>query len=182
MKNFTELANARHSVRKYAARPVEQEKLDAITEACRIAPSANNSQPWKLIFVTEPELKNKVAEATFSGAVKFNKFSVQAPVICVIVIEKPKLITQVSTLVKKIELPLIDIGIIATHFCMKATDLGLGTCMLGWYDEEKIKSLLNIPNKRRIGLLVTLGYESPDVRIKNKIRKSTEEICTYNKY
>ncbi len=182
MKNFTELANQRHSVRKYSDKQVEQEKIDAIIEACRVAPSANNSQPWKLIFVTDPELKNKVAEATYSGAVKFNRFSTYAPVICVIVAEKPKVITQVSKIIKKIELPLIDIGILASHFCHTAADLGLGTCMLGWYDEQKVKSLLSIPEKRRIGLLITLGYESPDAKIKQKIRKTTDEIVSYNKY
>lgn len=129
----------RQSVRSYQSRPVEKEKLLQLAEAVRVAPSASNGQPWKLIFVTESALKEKVAEATFSTLVSFNKFVPQAPVLAVLVIEKTKLITQVGGRMKKREFPLIDIGIAAEHLCLQATALGLGTCMLGWFDEKDKK-------------------------------------------
>lgn len=180
--NFTELALQRQSVRKYVPTEVEKEKIDEIIEACRIAPSASNSQPWKLIIVNDPELKNQVAEATYSKAVSFNKFAPDAGAIAVFVIEKPKLITQVGGFLKNREFPLIDIGIVSEHFCLKAAELNLGTCMMGWFDEKKIKTLLNIPRKKRIGLVISLGYAPEDYSLREKIRKTSEEMSSFNKY
>jgi len=180
--NFTELALQRQSVRKYITTEVEKEKIDKIIEACRIAPSASNSQPWKIIMVNKPELKNKIAEATYSKAVAFNKFAPDAGAIAVFVIEKPRLITQIGGFLKNREFPLIDIGIVSEHFCLQATELGLGTCMMGWFDEKKIKSLLNIPRKKRIGLVISLGYAPKDYKLREKTRKTTEEMSSFNKY
>lgn len=179
---FQELINRRQSVRRYQNKPVEREKLQQLIEAVRFAPSASNSQPWKLILVDEPELKDKVAIATFSKLVAFNKFAPQASVMAVLVIEKPKMITQIGGSVKNREFPLIDIGIAAEHFCLQATDLGLSTCMLGWFNEKKIKQLLSIPKKKRIGLVITLGYETEDYKQREKIRKSVDEMSNFNSY
>lgn len=179
---FQELINRRQSVRRYQNKRVEREKLQKLIEAVQLAPSASNSQPWKLILVDEPELKNKVANATFSKLVAFNKFAPQAPVMAVLVIEKPKLITQIGGSVKNREFPLIDIGIAAEHFCLQATELGLSTCMLGWFNEKKIKQLLSIPKKKRIGLVITLGYETEDYKQREKIRKPVEEMSSFNSY
>ena len=182
MKNFTELATERQSVRKYIDRPVEREKVNQIIEACRIAPSASNSQPWKIIVVDEPELKNKIADATFNKAVSFNKFAPEAGAMVVIVIEKARLITQIGGFLKNREFPLIDIGIVSEHLCLKAAELDLGTCMMGWFDEKRIKSLLNIPKGKRIGLVISLGYAPEDYKQREKIRKSTDEMSSFNKY
>jgi len=179
---FQELINHRQSVRRYQDKPVEREKLQQLIEAVRFAPSASNSQPWKLILVDEPELKDKVANATFTKLVAFNKFAPQASVMAVLVIEKPKMITQIGGSVKNREFPLIDIGIAAEHFCLQATELGLSTCMLGWFNEKKIKQLLSIPKKKRIGLVITLGYETEDYKQREKTRKSVEEMSSFNSY
>ncbi len=179
---FSELIKMRQSVRKYQDTPVEQEQLQKLIEAVRLAPSASNSQPWKLILVDEPELKDHVARATFSKAVSFNKFALEAPVLAVLTIEKPKLITQIGGRIKQREFPLIDIGIAAEHFCLQAAELGLGTCMLGWFDEKTIKQLLNIPRKTRIGLVITLGYAPEGYPLRQKIRKDTEVMSSFNGY
>ncbi|MCF8297188.1 MAG: nitroreductase family protein [Saprospiraceae bacterium] len=179
---FSELIKIRQSVRKYSNKAVEKEKIEKCLEAARLAPSASNSQPWKYIVVDEPALKNKVAEATFDNLVKFNKFAVEAPVIVVIVIEKPKLITQVGAAIKNREFPLIDIGISTEHFCLQAAELGLGTCMLGWFNQKKIKALLNIPKNKTLGLVITLGYPPDDYTLREKIRKDNSEVVGYNRY
>jgi nitroreductase len=179
---FHELINARQSVRKYLPKAVEKEKLEKIIEAVRVAPSACNSQPWRLIIVDKPELKKEVAKATFSKTVSFNKFVIEAPVIAILVIEKPKLIAKIGGSIKNQEYPQYDIGIAAEHFCLQAADLGLGTCMLGWFNEKKIQQLLNIPKKRKIGLLITLGYAPEDYKQRKKIRKPLDEICGFNTY
>jgi nitroreductase len=179
---FSTLVTVRQSVRSYQQKPVEKEKLQKVIEAVRLAPSASNSQPWTLIIVDQPELKDKVAKATFSSALSFNKFALDAPVIAVLTIERPKLITQIGGWLKRREFPLIDIGIAAEHFCLQAAELGLGTCMLGWFDEKAIKKLLNIPRPTRIGLLIMLGYASEGYPLRPKIRKDTQEMCRFNKY
>ena len=180
--DFSQLITVRQSVRKYANRPVPEETLDRLVEAVRLSPSASNSQPWRLILVTDPALRDRVARATFSRLVSFNRFAPQAPVLAVLVVEKPKVITQIGGRLKDRDFPLIDIGIAAAHFCLQAADLGLGTCMLGWFDEAVIRELLHIPASRRIGLVITLGYPADDDRLRPKIRKSVAEICSRNGY
>ncbi len=180
--NFQELIAKRQSVRKYQNRPVEKEKIEQLIEAVHLAPSACNSQPWKLIIVDHPELKNEVAQTTFSKTVAFNKFAVEAPVIAVLVIEKPKLIAQIGGSIKNMEYPQIDIGIAAEHFCLQAAELGLGTCMIGWFNQNKIKKILNIPKNRKVGLVITLGYAPEDYKQRQKIRKPYNDICGFNSY
>lgn len=179
---FNELIHSRQSVRRYSDKPVEIEKLNQCLEAARLAPSASNSQPWKFIIVDQEPLRTEVAKATFSDIKLINKFTLQAPVMVVIVIEKAKLITRLAMLVKKKEWPLIDVGITAEHFCLQATELGLGTCMIGWFEEDKIKKLLHIPSEKSIGLIISLGYPTEGYPQRTKIRKTLEEIVQYNRY
>lgn len=179
---FSELINARQSVRRYDPRPVEEEKLTRCLEAARLAPSASNSQPWRYLVVNEEPLRTEVARATFTDIRLINKFTLQAPVMVVIVIEKAKLITRLAMLVKKKEWPLIDIGITAGHFCLQAAELGLGTCMIGWFDEKRIQKLLNIPSGKTIGLVISLGYAEEGYKQRTKIRKAVEEIVGWNGY
>jgi nitroreductase len=179
---FSALISKRQSVRRYASTPVESEKINLCLEAARLAPSASNSQPWHFIIVDKEPLRTEIAKATFTDIQLINKFTLQAPVMVVIVIEKAKLITRLAMLVKKKEWPLIDIGITAEHFCLQATEHGLGTCMIGWYDEKKIQKLLNIPSGKSIGLVISLGYPEDDYRLRTKVRKGLNEITSWNKY
>ena len=179
---FSELILARQSVRRYAATTVEPEKITKCLEAARLAPSASNSQPWKFIVADQEPLRTELARATFSDIKLINKFTLQAPVLVVIVVEKAKLITRLAMMVKKKEWPLIDIGIAAEHFCLQATELGLGTCMIGWFEEEKIKKLLQVPSDKTIGLVISMGYAVEGYPMRTKIRKSMEEVVRYNRY
>lgn len=179
---FAELVKLRQSVRKYQAKPVEQEKLRQLIEAVRLSPSASNSQPWKLILVDDPELKNAVAHATFSPAISFNQFTPQAPVLAVLVIEKTRLLTQIGASLQRRQFALIDIGIAAAQFCLQAAELGLGTCILGWFNEKKIKRLLHIPRHIRIGVVMTLGYAEEGYPLREKARKASEAMSSVNQY
>lgn len=178
---FSDLVVQRESVRKYSTRPVQQEQIERIMESCRMAPSACNSQPWRLVVVTDPSLKEKVANATFNSMLQFNRFVVQAPVIVALVAEPPNFLSRIGGTVKDKPYYLMDLGIVADHFCLQAAELGLGTCMLGWFDEKKVRSLLQVPAKKRIPLLITLGYPQKETPRK-KIRKSSEEMFSYNSY
>ena len=179
---FQELILQRQSVRKYTDRTVEKEKLMMCLEAARLAPSASNGQPWKFIIIDDPEVKEKVAAETYDMLTKFNKFTHEVPVLIAITLEKPPLKNRIGGRIKKKEWKLIDIGIAAEHFCLQAAELGLGTCMLGWYNEKPIKKILNIPDKKSLALLISLGYFEENYKLREKIRKPMEEITSFNSY
>ena len=180
--SFLDLVRIRQSVRKYTGKPVEEEKLHRCLEAARLSPSASNSQPWKFVVVNDPELVQKVSKETIGPLSTFNNFVPQAPVILAIVIEKMKVFTKIGASIQDREYPLIDIGIAAEHFCLQAAEEGLGTCMLGWFNEKPVKELLKIPKDKRIGLLITLGYAPEDYKLRQKIRKPVEETISFNAY
>ena len=177
-----ELISKRQSDRAYINKPVSRKKIEKCCEAARLAPSASNSQPWTFVVIDDPELKNKVGYKTFGPLKTFNKFVPQAPVIVAIVLEKPKLLTEAGGRIKKKEYPLIDIGIAAEHFCLQAAEEGLGTCMVGWFDEKAIKKLINIPRNKNLTLLITVGYTPEGYKQRRKIRKEFTEIVRYNLY
>ena len=179
---FDELMLSRRSVRKYQAKAVEPEKLRALIEAVRMAPSASNTQPWKLILVDEPAVKEQVARATFSKTFSFNQFTMDAPVIAVLAVEKHSVLTQVVGWLKGRPFYLVDIGIAAAQFCLQATDLGLGTCMLGWFSEAEVKKILKIPRAVRVALLITVGYEAENLPAHAKARMAAEVMSSWNEY
>ncbi len=179
---FVDLIKTRQSVRRYDSAPVEPEKLMACLEAARLAPSASNSQPWHFVVVDDPELKNLVAETTFDVVLRFNKFTLQAPVIVVMITERPRLINRVASAIKKRDWSQVDTGIAAEHFCLQAAELGLGTCMIGWFNQRRIQRLLNIPEHKFVGLLITLGYPADGYPLRAKTRKKLEEVVDFNRY
>jgi len=179
-KELLQLINYRQSDRAYLSTPIEKEKLERVLEAGRLAPSACNSQPWKFIVVGNQELKNKIADCTSSKVLGINHFTKQAPIHIVIVEEKAKFTANAGGLIKGKHFPLIDIGIAAEHICLQAAAEGLGSCMLGWFDEKKVKTLLNIPKSKRVPLIITIGYSEKETR--EKRRKNTDEIVSYNSY
>ena len=176
--DFRELITKRQSERQYDTRPVESEKIMLCIEAARMAPSACNAQPWKFVVVDEPELKTQLANAI--AGMGMNKFAFGAPAIIAIVLEKPNVMSKIGSVLKGKEYTLMDIGIAATHFCLQATELGLGTCIIGWFDEKKVRKLLQIPNKKRIPLLLTVGYATDELR--KKQRKELKVMYSSNKY
>lgn len=178
--NFLELVKNRQSDRAYIPQPIEKEKIERCLEAARLAPSACNAQPWKFIVVDNPEIKNAVADATSNRILPINHFTKQAPVHVVVVMEKPNFTSKFGSTVKDKPFPLIDIGIATENFCLQAVEEGLGTCIIGWFNEEKVKKLLNIPNNLRAMLIILMGYRSTELRTKK--RKSLDEIRSYNTY
>jgi len=180
--DFLELARNRQSIRTYDPdRPVEPEKLERCIEAVRLAPSACNSQPWKLVIVNDPDLKNRVAKAARSRILGFNHFSFQAPVLVAVVREAPNLTSKLGTLLKGKPYTLMDVGIAVEHFCLQAVEEGLGTCIMGWFDENTVKRLLDVPMNKRVELIIAVGYPG-DPKIRSKTRKQTNEIRSFNKY
>ena len=168
--DFLEIANARQSCRAYeAGREVEKGKLDAILEAVRLAPSACNGQPYFLTVCTGETAK---AVASACMGMGMNKFASQAPVLLVIY-QMPYVKTAaLGAKVKGNDYRSIDIGIAAAYLTAEAAAQGLGTCILGWLDDEKIRKICDLQYPVR--LVITLGYAADKPR--QKKRKELDEL------
>ena len=178
---FLDLVSSRQSVRAFDPdRSVEKEKIERIIEIARLAPSACNAQPWSFVVVDDPELKNKVADATSSRVLGMNHFTKQAPVHLLLVEEKVNISSGIGGWIKKKDFAQMDLGIVAAHIVLAAEAEGLGTCIVGWFDEDKVKDLLHIPASKRVWLDIVIGYGTQPLR--NKNRKSIDKIVSYNSY
>ncbi len=175
-----ELLKSRQSERKYNDRPVERDKVERITEAGRLAPSACNGQPWHFIVVDEPAVRDEVASATESELLRMNTFVRQAPVLIVVVREKSNLTSRAGDLIKQKDYSLIDIGIASASMINQATAEGLGTCIIGWFDQKRIKKALGIPSSKKVEMVISVGYT--DNRLREKMRKPPGDVITYNRF
>jgi nitroreductase len=178
--SLLDLINSRQSDRKYSNKPIEKDKLERIIEAGRMAPSACNAQPWKFIIVTEPDLIQKIAIAANARLLGMNTFVAQSPIVIVVVRESPNFTSKIGGTIKNKDYSLIDIGIASENICLQAEAEGIGSCMLGWFDEKKVKKDLGIPGSLRVELLITLGYSLSKKR--EKKRKPPDVTVSYNKY
>lgn len=179
MESFLQLVASRQSDRSYdVSRTVEPEKLERILETARLSPSACNAQPWKFVVVTDSQLAREVGKAT--AGLGMNKFAKDAPVHILVVEESMNITSFLGAKIKDKYFPLIDIGIAAAHITLAAESEGLGSCILGWFDEKEIKKLVGIPMRKRLLLDIVIGYPVKDKR--KKSRKPKEKVVSYNHY
>ena len=173
--NFLEIANIRQSCRSYdEGREVEREKLDAILEAARLAPSACNGQPYKLTVCRGQAARDVALSCRGMG---MNKFAVQAPV-CIVVSEMPYVKTAaMGAKVKNNDYRSIDIGIVTAYLTAEASAQGLSTCILGWLDDSKIRKICDLEYPVR--LVITLGYAKEGDVLRKKIRKDLPELVSW---
>ena len=172
--NFMEIATLRQSCRSYdETRPIEQEKLDAILAAARLAPSACNGQPYHFT-VCQGEKAKEAAKATMGMGM--NKFAAQAPLLIVISEEPYVKSAALGAKVKGNDYRSIDIGIAAAYLTAEAAAQGLGSCILGWLDNDKLRTLCGVT--RPVRLVITLGYPKDD-KLRDKKRKPLDELVTF---
>ena len=172
--DFLEIAYHRQSCRGYDPdRPVEREKLEAILEAVRLAPSACNAQPYHLT-VCRGETAKAVAKAT--QGMGMNKFADQAPVLIVISEAPYTKAAALGAKVKGNDYRSIDIGIATAYLTAEADTQGLSTCILGWLDDEKIRGICGLQSPVR--LVITLGYATEGDALRAKKRKDIAELVT----
>jgi nitroreductase len=177
--NFMDLVKQRVSVRKYSSKPVPREMIDQCLEAARLAPSASNSQPWSFIVVDDEKTKNEIVKKSMSGIYSSNKFVMTAPVIIAAITEHSTYITRMGGMLRHVKYNLIDIGIACEHLVLQAEELGLGTCWLGWFDENAVKEILDLPKSTKVDVMISLGYPAEDLPVKKRIRKSLDEMRRY---
>lgn len=172
--NFLEIAQTRQSCRSYnEEKSVEPEKLSAILEAARLSPSACNGQPYHFTLCRGQAAKDVALACRGMG---LNKFAVQAPIVIVISEEPYVKSAAMGARVKGNDYRSIDIGIAAAYLTAEAAAQGLSTCILGWLDDAKIRDICGLEHPVR--LVITLGYAPEDEKLREKKRKTLDELVT----
>jgi nitroreductase len=178
---FQELVQNRRSVRKYLEKPVEREKILACIESARLAPSAENVQPWRFLIIDDPGLKARFAGEVFSGIYFPTRFAASAPVLILMLARPDILADRLGKQVQGVSYYLIDSGIAGEHLALQAEELGLGTCWIGWFNIRRTRKFFKIPRKYKIIAIFSLGYfkEKP---LHEKKRKPLGEIAWFNTF
>ena len=172
--NFLEIANSRQSCRNYdPKRIVEEEKINAVLESARLAPSACNGQPYHFTVCSGNTAK-EVAKATMSMGM--NRFAPDAQIM-IVISEKPLVKTAaLGSKIKRNDYRSIDIGIATAYLTAEATVQGLGTCIIGWLDDMKIREICGIEDPVR--LVIAMGYPAENDTLRTKKRKDLEQLVT----
>jgi nitroreductase len=176
MTEFSEHAAKRQSCRGFSDKPVEREKLVKCVEAARLTPSGCNSQPWKVIVVTDPEAREVVSKATMQ--LGLNEYTAKAQAFFVVLETRAQLMAKVAPLVDSQVFAKGDLGAFTYGLTLEAEAQGLGTCILGMFDRGKLIERLAIPAGQSVFIVVAVGYPASDV-IRPKARKPLEEICSF---
>lgn len=179
---FSELIQNRQSIRSYIERPISRDVLRECVEAARLAPSACNYQPWRFICVDDRKLITDITDQVCGGIYSINAFVKNAGALVVVVSDKEGFLRQLGGKLKRTDYYLVDIGIACEHLVLKATELGLGSCWIGWFNERRLKQLLHVPRTRRIDIMISLGYYDPATKPAPRSRKDLSEIISFNTY
>lgn len=167
-----EVMKTRRSVRRYKPTPISDEVLQKILSAARLAPSANNAQPWKFIIVRDEDMKLKLIQACNN-----KKWIAEAPVVLVACGFPDEADAYMGGYMNSYP---VDVAIALEHLVLSATNEGLGSCWIGRFKEEKVKELLEIPPDVRVVALLPLGY--PNEEPEQSGKKNLSEIVCYNKF
>lgn len=160
----------RRSVRSYEKKGIPEDVLLKVLEAARLAPSANNRQPWKFVVVREAAKRAALAKAA-----KEQQFVAEAPVVIAAVALEPERVMTCG-----VPTYAVDLAIAVDHITLAAVQQGLGSCWIGAFYQEDVKKILKIPAEYKVAALLTLGYPRDQARFKN--RKSLDEIVCYEKW
>ena len=172
---FEELLSLRQSCRNYdATRPVAEEDVLACARAMQLAPSACNAQPYQ-ITVCRGALAPQVAKCT--QGMGMNAFASQAPCFFVVSEGDYNATARVGSKLKDQDYRSVDIGIAVAQMTLQAADLGLGTCILGWFDEKKLMKLLGLTGRVRV--VIALGHPAAGDPIRPKVRKDLSDLVKF---
>jgi len=176
---FQKIIRGRRSIRRYLPTPVDPEKIRTCLEAARLAPSAHNAQPCRFIVIDEPELKDRLTAAAFSGIFSGSKFAARAPVLIVLLAKRGLVAHHLGGRLQNVQYHLIDMGVAGEHIVLQAEELGLATCWMGWFNYRKVRKVLKIPRKFKVVAMMPLGYaEKRPTR--EPPRRTLEEVASFN--
>jgi nitroreductase len=162
----------RTSIRGYKADPIEEDKLERILDAARLAPSGKNGQPWTFIVVKDEETRKKLVPAC-----KGQEFVGQAPVVVVACGHEERAYKKMGGYWNSMPL---DIGIAIEHLMLAAVSEGLGTCWIGAFFEEQVREILGVPEGVKIVALTPVGYPAGEKT--HSSRKSLDEIIMHERW
>jgi len=159
----------------------EMEKILTCLEAARLAPSAENVQPWRFVILNNVETKESFGKEAFSGIYRYSRWALKAPVLICIFAELDILANRIGKNIQGTQFYLLDIGIAGEHLVLQAQELGLGTCWIGWFNAKKGAKVLNVPRSWRFVSIIAMGYPTAKIQ-KERPRKSLQEIVFFNEY
>jgi nitroreductase len=159
---FLKLVRSRTSLRSYDGREVADADIVSMAEAARLAPSAENSQPWRFIAVKDPAARDALARACFSGIFSPTRFASRAPLIIALCAERASIV-EAGKSIKDRAMYQLDIGIAGEHLALRAVELGLGACWVGWFDRRRARGVLRLPIHVQVVALIAVGYPSEKV-------------------
>jgi nitroreductase len=179
---FLALCRSRRSVRRFSRQPVEKEKLELCLEAARLAPSAENKQPWRFVVFDDPAEKARLAEVAFRGIYSYSARFGEAPVLVCLLIKEDLLVNKVARIAQGIPYQFVDAGIAGEHFVLAAAEQGLGTCWIGWFDTGGITRHLKLRGRgyRPVALLA-VGYHEDPTPKPERPRRALADISTWNR-
>ncbi|MBE3124788.1 MAG: nitroreductase family protein [Acidobacteria bacterium] len=176
---FQKILRGRRSIRRYLPGPVDPDKVRACLEAARLAPSAHNAQPWRFVVVDDPELKDRLTSAAFSGIYSGSKFAALAPIIIVLLARLDRVANRIGARLQGVPFHFLDMGIAGEHIVLQAEELGLATCWMGWFNYRKVRKVLDIPRTYKVVAMMPLGYAEKRPN-REPPRKTFEEVVTFN--
>lgn len=174
MSGVFEIIKKRRSIRRFKNIPVEDHKIIKLIEAASLAPSATNRQPWRFIAVKDNPLLNKITDKTL-GVI--NRWAKTAPLLIICCSVRKNIITHfLGEIISKVKYHIIDTAIASEHIVLTAEELGLSSCWIGWFNEKKIKKILNIPEVWKIISILAIGYRDETYIPKPQKRRPLKDI------
>jgi nitroreductase len=176
----------RRSVRKFSEQQIERAKVLQILEAARLAPSSSNRQAWHFVVVDDKAIIEQIPDTVPVGTQRIVDFVKKAPL--VIAGCYTKAFTHYIAQLGGHENHLVDVSIAMAQMTLAATELGIGTCWIGWYGESRLRRLLKLPRRYKIVALLVLGYpaepstEESIAGIPARPRKALADIVSHNTF
>lgn len=182
--DFLTMMEKRESCRAYKDQPVTREQLLKIVEAGRLSPSGCNAQPWRFIVIDEPETKEKVCDAlVVEGGKTGSPWRKQVPAFIAVCEETARVMPMVSKYYGTTQrFAQGDLGMAVMNMCYEAMDLGLSTCIIGMCDQNKMQNYFGIPEGHEVRMILAVGYSAEEGGPRPKVRKSLEEVCSFNQW
>lgn len=176
-KKFLELVKKRSSCRNYIPKEISDEEIKTILEAARLAPSACNKQPWRFAVVKNQEIKKRLIREGCLFGINMD-WAIKSSVIIVLGVKRSFITHQIAPLISGVDYPLIDIGIAGEHIVLQATELGLGTCWIGWIKPKEVRKIVSWDKNIKPLALITVGY-CADTPTREKLRLPIEDIAKF---
>ncbi len=179
---FLGLCLRRRSVRRFSELPVERRKIERCLEAARLAPSAENKQPWRFVVFDDPAEKQRLAQAVFRGIYAVSAFFKQAPVLVCLLIKEDLVVNRLAGIGQGVQYQLVDAGIAGEHFVLAAAEQGIGTCWIGWFDTRALVRHLKLQGKGfKPVALIAAGYPADGTAGQERRRRSLDDISFWNR-